>query len=522
MTPRKGFWFMGNNEQGRPYWLSAYPNEGTLDYFGGRFYRQPNRKYLVRGAAANDFKNPKTLLFYGALSFSFRKLNNLEIDSHLAGSDLEAWKRWFKNANFLYVVNYYAKHGEVPDRGFTGAIEAYKNYFLPFCEGKQSSFKIETVYDAFYPTQRQWGYLTQFWRPPLHYFRSVLSIETCLPGEYAKDCFELLSSYQGWDTFIEIIDSGQLTFNELEKIQDVLDCKKLTGSEKSLAQKLILDEDSVSGNEFVHYKNSLKIYSDLLHLGVEGFKPTSKDEFASIFTYKHLRNEETDLEQNYWWQILVSSLAFEIGINRMYSMLGELAEGEILKIGAIDNEVTSRLEEWKSTNSFKGLTLKQISEEWQEANLSSFSNFNQFYTSLLDYENIDTFFDGLLVGYLISKVKLPQKIINSESYGVITDNYHYFIPQSFYSSKLDENQLFSDFIAKVVIRLLDDQYDFSLTRMGLGQKAKFILIKEETTGNYIFQIDNRDFYENRGIINMIDACLHLWEGAGLLETQLWI
>ena len=38
--------------------MSAYPNEGALDYFGGRFYRQPNRAHLVRGAAARDGRVP--------------------------------------------------------------------------------------------------------------------------------------------------------------------------------------------------------------------------------------------------------------------------------------------------------------------------------------------------------------------------------------------------------------------------------------------------------------------------------
>lgn len=508
---------MEKDKQGRPHWLLAYPNEGTLDYFGGRFYRQPNRAYLIRGAAANDFKNPKTLLFYGALTFAFREHKSIELDSKLNDSDLKIWKRWFKNANFLYVVNYYANHGEVPDRGFTGAIEAFKNHFSYFYEGKQDIFKFETTYETFYPAQRQWGYLTQFWRPPLHYFRSVLSIEACLPGEYAKDCFELLSSYPGWNTFIKAIDSGQLNFKELKEIQTIIDCKELSGSEKSLARKLILDVDAISDNEFVHYKNSLKIVSDLLHQGVEGFMPVTKDDFASIFTYKHLKNQETDLVQEYWWQILVSSLAFEIGINRMYSVLAGLAEGELLKIDAIESMISSKLEEWKTANSLKGDTLRQILEEWQEARLSSFSDFHNFYTTLLDHENLDTFIDGLLVGYLISRINLPKKVMSSNSYQDLTDDYHYFIPQSFYSSKIDESQQVLDFIKTVVFRLIDEQYDFSLIRMGYGQKAKFILLKDEVTGNYIFQIDLREFYENRGIINMIEACLCLWGSAGLLE-----
>ena len=106
-----------NIENGVPNWLSAYPNEGALDYFGGRFYRQPHRAHLVRGAAANDFRNAKTLLFYSALCYAFRIESNLDQEDELSESDFAQWQRWFKNANFLYVVNYFAEHRSVPDRG---------------------------------------------------------------------------------------------------------------------------------------------------------------------------------------------------------------------------------------------------------------------------------------------------------------------------------------------------------------------------------------------------------------------
>jgi hypothetical protein len=504
-------------EDGRPNWLAAYPNEGALDYFGGRFYRQPNRAHLVRGAAANDFKNAKTLLFYSALCYAFRESQKLALEETLSEGAFAQWQRWFKNANFLYVVNYYAQYNEVPDRGFTGAIEAYHNFFEGFYKGDVKEFRFDAVYDAFYPEQRQWGYLAQFWRAPLHYFRTVLSIEECQPGEYGKDCFSLFSQYDGWNTFISIIQAGILTKDSLLEIQDVLDCRSLSNREQSLARDIIFDHKNVSGEENDFYKTSFNIIEDLLSAGAEGREVKKSRDFASVFTYKHLQNEKLEHDQEYWWQIVITSLAFDCGIHRLYSLLGQLADNDILVTEKVNEAIEDKVTKWLVQSEIENTSLESVCESWKNKNLSSYKTFDNLYKRLIDYQNIDTFIDGIIMGYLASTVELPEKVVNTESYLELTNDYHHFIPRVFFRKRADQNSDFLEFIRKTVFRLIEEQYEFSIVRMGYGQKAKFILIKDEVTGNYIFQIDARTYKENQGIINMIDACLSLWSTAGLIE-----
>ncbi|MFC1740128.1 hypothetical protein ACFL0N_01455 [Pseudomonadota bacterium] len=504
-------------ENGVPNWLAAYPNEGALDYFGGRFYRQPHRAHLVRGAAANDFKNAKTLLFYSALCYAFRDAQNLNTEDALSEADSALWQRWFKNANFLYVVNYYAQHGEVPDRGFTGAIEAYHNFFEAFHTGNTDHFQFEDAYSAFYPDQRKWGYLAQFWRAPLNYFRTVLSTESCRVGEYGQDCFELFSTYNGWSSFIRIIQEGTISQTDLPKIQDVLDCEHPTKEEQTLARRIIFDQKRITGEENDFYKTSFNIVNELLLNGVEGKEIEQAKDLASVFTYKHLKNEMVNNPQEYWWRIVVSSLAFDCGIHRLYSLLGELADYDILVTTKVKALINEKVTQWLNLNDFQGKSLPAICDEWASKYLVNFEAFDALYTRLIDYKDFDTFIDGLLIGYLVSTNQLPDEVINTENYLALTDDYHHFIPRAFFRKTIERKIDFADFIENTIFRLIDEQYEFSIIRMGFGQKAKFILIKDEVTGNYIFQIDARTFYENQGIINMIEACLSLWGTAGLIE-----
>ena len=120
-------------------------------------------------------------------------------------------------------------------------------------------------------------------------------------------------------------------------------------------------------------------------------------------------------------------------------------------------------------------------------------------------------------GYIISTIKPDMKNAVSDSYQAMTDEYHYFAPQPFFANKkIDVQMDFKEFIRKMVMWLITEQFDFSLDRMTFGQKAKFILSKSEFDEQYLFQIDAREFHENRGIIDMIDACLNLWRTAGVL------
>ena len=500
---------------GKPFWLSAYPNEGTLDYFGFRFYRQPLRKYLVRGAAANDFKNAKTLIYYAAITYSFREKLSIGFDQNLTEEQFAKWKDWYKAANYLYIVNRYTKYGEVPDRGFTGANEESQVYFQKFYNEPTGQFNIRDSYPRIYPDQRSWGYLAQFWRPPLDYFRCVIDIPSCIPGEYAKECYGLLSEDENWGLFTKTLETGIIYREELNKLQNIIDSKELSESEQSLARKIIFDKNNVTDGENDEYKKSFKLLQTLQESGCEGFYPSQKDEFAMVFSYMQLKNialGENDLS----WKTLISSIVFEIGINRIYTILGNLAENGTVEVLAIQQEIKQATQDWMDKNKFSG-DLAAVEHSWQEKYLADIDTYSQLFEEMLDDQQLFCAFDGLLQGYIISKSKPDIMDIVSDSYQAMADQYHYFAPQPFFANKkIDEHTDFKEFILKMVMGLIAEQFDFSLDRMTFGQKAKFILSKSEFDEQYLFQIDARVFHENRGIIDMIDACLNLWRTAGIL------
>lgn len=506
-----------SSSAGKPFWLSAYPNEGTLDYFGFRFYRQPLRKYLVRGAAANDFKNAKTLIYYAAITYGFRKEYGLSLDDDLSEEQFVKWQDWYRAANYLYIVNRYSKYGEVPDRGFTGANEESQVHFKEFYNQSTGQFDIHTAYDRIYPEQRGWGYLAQFWRPPLDYFRCVLDIPSCSPGEYAQECYDLLALDENWHIFIKTLQTGLIAREDLDKLQNIIDSKKLSSPEQHLARKIIFDGDGVTEGENDEYKKSFNLLHTLQVTGCEGFHPMRKDDFAMTFTYGQLKNiplGENDLA----WKTLVSSLVFEIGISRLYTMLGGLAENGTIDVSVIQEKIGQAIQTWLDKNNFSG-DLATVSQSWQEKYLIDIGTYGQLFTDMLDDQQLDCAFDGLLQGYIISRIKPDIESMGSDSYQAMTDEYHYFAPQPFFADKnVDPHESFKEFILRMVMGLIIEQFDFSLERMTYGQKAKFILRKSEFSDQYLFQIDAREFHENRGIIDMIDACLCLWRTAGILEA----
>jgi len=503
---------------GKPMWLSAYPNEGTLDYFGFRFYRQPLRKYLVRGAAANNFKNAKTLIYYAAITYAFRKGQSIGLEDDLTEEQFAKWQDWYKVANYLYIVNRYSKHGEVPDSGFTGANEESQVYFHSFYAESFGQFDVHDSYSRIYPEQRNWGYLAQFWGPPLHYFRCVLDISLCIQGEYAEKCYELLSQDKNWDCFTRTLATGIIDRKELDDFQEIIESKKLRENEQDLARRIIFDEDDVTNGENDEYKKSFKLLQNLQETGCEGFHPAQKDAFAMVFSYAQLKNialGENDLP----WKTLVSSIVFEIGINRLYTTLGRMAKSGAVDVATIQEEMEHATQAWLDNNRFSG-DLATVAQSWKDKYLANITTYKQLFEKMLDAQQMDCAFDGLLQGYIISTIKPDMKDAVSDSYQAMTDEYHYFAPQPFFANKkIDPSMAFKKFIFKMVMWLITEQFDFSLDRMTYGQKAKFILRKSEFAEQYLFQIDAREFHENRGVIDMIDACLNLWRTAGIMEAH---
>lgn len=499
--------------QGKPRWLSAYPNEGTKDYFGYRFYRQPLRALLVRGAAANNFKNPKSLIYFAAFTYAFRKNNNIKPEIALSNHQATLWNQWHKVANYLFVINYYAEYKNVPDAGFTGANEEFHIHFRGFHQAKAGQYDINATFDRFYPDQRKWGYLTQFWLPPLKYFRCVLDVVNCVSGEYAKDCYDLLSSYTSWDVFIKVLMSGKIDRAELHSIQQIIDCKDLSIEEQALARRMIFDGEDVTEGENDNYKESYRLLEKLNKEGLEGFIPQKNEDYATIFSYAHLKNipiGKNDLA----WKILLSSLYFEIGLNRLFSFLSNVSSDRVIEEFLLEKNITESISNWLIKTGFSG-TLTDVMAQWRAMNLKDISAYKDLSARMFDGEDLESFIDGLLQGYMISQVKLSMEEKQSEHYLRLTDEYHYFAPQPFFkNTKEIENKPFDVFIIETINRIINEQFDFSLVRMNMGQKAKFILMKSEFKNEYIFQVDAEKFKENRGIIDMIDATLCLWKSAG--------
>jgi len=499
---------------GTPSWLSAYPNDGTLDYFGFRFYRQPFRALLIRGAAANSFTSAKALIYYAAVAHSFRRMVDLADDDELSADQLERWMVYFQSANYLYVVNRYASRDEVPDAGFTGAPTEFDEHFKPFYLSDSGEYNLNECFRRFYPEQRQWGYLAQFWRPPMNYFRTLLDVTNCNTGEYSKACYDVLSEYESWETFHEILLRGRITRAELDMIQPILNNYELSETEQQLAKSIIFDERSINTVENLEYLKGYKLITNIKDKGVSGYNPVTKEDYAMIFSYAHLNNIPLG-ENDESWKILLSSLTFEIGITRLYTWLAKTSHDEVIDELDLEQGLSQWVEKWQSENDLDG-SLGEVLKKWKEKYLNSITGYETLFSKMLDYNTLDTAIDGVIQGILISKASYSDEYFRSDDYFALSDTYHKFTPQAYFQDKsFDLQQSFTDFFVQFTKQLIDDQHTFSYERMSLGQKAKFILRKYEAQKQYVFQIDNRQFEENRGIVNMIGATIDLWESAGV-------
>jgi len=501
-------------ESGKPFWLAASPNEGSVDYFGFRFYRQPNRNLLVRGAAANSFTNAKTLIYFAAVAYAFRIEHNIDLEEDLNEDQYAAWNNFYKPANYLYIVNYNSKYGEVPDSGFTGANEEGLNYFNSFYTDTSGTYNIKSAFPRMYPPQRSWGYLQQFWQAPLLYFRCIISNAHCILGEYAEDCYKLLSQYHSWKTFIAILKSGKINRSELDIIQEVIDCHVLSHDEQHLAQKIIFDKDNVTEGENDNYKTNYQLIKELKDNGFEGLFPKTKEDYVFLFSYAHLNSLNIG-ENDVPWKILLSSLSFEIGINRLFTLIAEISTNGAIAADVIRKEINIKTNEWIIKNDFSN-RLDDLSQKWLHKYAGSILDHKEIFEQMLDHSHTENFIDGLLQGYIISRIGFSDDVTMSDAYFRLTDSYHYFTPQAFFENKpIPRDMDFIAFIQKLVFWIIDEQFDFSLDRLSMGQKAKFILRKSEFGNEYIFQVERNKFQENRGIIDMIGSTIKLWQSAGV-------
>ena len=499
---------------GMPTWLSAYPNDGTFDWFGLRFYRQALRFLLVRGAAANSFNTAKTLIYYGAIAHSFRTLHGLDEVEPLSESQLKEWKSYYQVANYLYVVPRHSREASALGGGFTGAATEYDEHFKSFDLSENGTFDIRNTYERIYPLQREWGYLVQFWLPPIRYFRCVLNIEACSTGEYAIHCYNTLAKDSGWETFTNVLKKGSIDRNELSEIQSLIDSHSLNALEKELAQQILFDEHQVNPIENLEYQKGYDLLVSLKRDGLESLSPVTQEDFAMIFSYAHLANIELGPSDTNW-KMLISSVTFDMGISRLYTWLGQQAVGEVIDEMSLDSELMVWVHDWLNKNGFSG-RLKDVIEQWKSKYLGSIHDYEMLFGEMLDYEKLGAAFDGIIQGIIVSGFPFDEKTQELDHFQRITDTYHRFAPQRYFKDHvIDVEQSFDEFFLGFTKALITNQYKFGLERMGMGQKAKQILNYYEEQKQYVYQVDDRKFYENRGIYDMIGATVSTWESAGL-------
>jgi hypothetical protein len=499
---------------GMPTWLAAYPSDSTYDWFGLRFYRQALRYLLVRGAEANSFTTAKTLIYYAAVAHSFRKLHGLDEVEILSESQLEQWKSYYRVANYLYVVPRHAFESSALDGGFTGADTEYKDHFNTFEMAEAGSYNIHDRFQRIYPPQREWGYLLQFWLPPIKYFRCVLKIESCATGEYAIHCYNTLSNEPGWETFVQVLAEGLIEREELTEIKSIIESQSLSSSEKEVAKQILFDVDKVYPTENLEYQKGYNLLVSLKRGSMDGYVPVTQEDYGMILSYSHLTNVELGPSaQN--WKLLASSLTFDIGISRLYTWLASLSHGEVIDEIDLENELTEWVNNWQNQNGFYGL-LKDVIDQWKTKYLGSLNDYRSLFENMLNYEDLETAIDGIIQGIIIAEIPFDEKTQKLDHYERITQKYHRFAPQRYFKDHpIDMDQPFDKFILRFTKSLINNQYKFGLERMGMGQKAKQILTYFEDQRQYVYQVNDRKFKENRGIYDMIGAAVSTWESAGI-------
>jgi hypothetical protein len=499
---------------GSPTWLAAYPNDGTYDWFGLRFYRQALRFLLVRGAAANSFTTAKTLIYYGAVAHSFRTLHNLSEGETLSELQLVEWKRYYQIANYLYVVPRQAFESSGLGGGFIGAADEYADHFEAFYLSESGTYNILRCFERIYPPQREWGYLVQFWLPPIRYFKCIFNVELCLTFEYATHCYELLSKEAGWKTFINLLQSGTLQRADLDVIQPIIESRTLSNSEKELAQHIIFDKDGIEREENLEYQKAYKLLLSLKEDGLQGFTPETQEDYGMVFSYAHLAGIQLGaFDSN--WKMLVSSVIFDMGLSRLYTWLGKNAVSEVIDETRLNVDLNQLVHDWLSQNGFSG-QLKDVIEQWKNKYLSTINKYQVAFKEMLDMEKLGTAIDGIIQGVILSQIPFNDKTQELEHYQRITDEYHRFAPQRYFNDHpVNMDQPFDKFFMAFVNDLILNQYTFGLERMGKGQKAKQILNYYEGHKQYVYQVDERRFHENRGIYDLIGATISTWKSAGL-------
>ena len=211
----------------------------------------------------------------------------------------------------------------------------------------------------------------------------------------------------------------------------------------------------------------------------------------------------------------MSSVTFDIGISRLYTWIGQQAVGEVIDEMTFDNALLTWVQGWLKRYDFSG-SLREVIEQWKAKHIGSINNYESLFKQMLDYDVLDSAFDGIIQGIIVGSIPFDATSQESDHYERITDVYHRFAPKRYFKDHpVNMERSFDEFFLEFTKAIIINQYKFGLERMGMGQKAKQILNFYEDQKQYVYQVDERKFYENRGIYDMIGATVSTWESAGI-------